>query len=851
MLRAKKTMAIMLYATVISCAFGGLASADSLDKADLLEKQVSRLDEKGRYREAATLAQRALHLREKALGRRHPDTAGSLEILARLQASLGHYAKAETLFKQALDVREKELGPEHPLTAVSLSDLGMFYMPLEKYGKAEPLLKRALEIRVKNLAPEHPDTATSTDNLASLYKSLGDYGKAEPLHLEALRIREKVLGLEHPDTAKSFDKLGQLKVSLSYLGEPEEYFSPEGHEEAMAFYERAKQIREEAKAYYQRALQIREKVFGPEHPETATSLMTLADFHASAYLLPEWVDFQPHYERALRIREKALGPEHPKTAEALTRLAGVYFWRGRNTKARILYQRALRIREKALGPEHPDTAMTLRRLGELHRDLGSVEQMKLRSKDGFQPFKTYCSLGNYVKAEAFSKRALRMLEKTLGPEHSRTRVAVHELGWLYFQCGDYGKSEPFFLRSLQISERVHGPDHPDTKSSFKALAELYRDLGYYRPIPPWLDRSVQTKTNAHKGSLPKMALTARTLGPLDDLAAMYYSLGDCVKAEPLFERRLRFAEKGLGPDYQETIHSRNHLAMVHYCLGDYGKAEALLLKSLEFETALDFEPWNGAMCLNNLGVLYRSIGDHSRAEPLLERALRIYEGSFKKPESVDALTVRINLAVLYSALRDYGKAEELLKEALQTAQKVLGPDHLHKKVCLNNLAVLHLQQGRVEMAMKIFQETGAASGLGACHLARGEYGKAGEYFQRAHRSDTSRGEKNMVVGDLIGLAAAAEGLKDCRKAREYYGRAIEMLESQKAALGNDAWEGFLRERSGMFYRRDAYEGFMRVSLKATGRGHQTGSAVRSADRGTSVSPPGPRSPSRHRAPGTC
>ena len=81
---------------------------------------------------------------------------------------MGDYAKAEPLYQRALKIREKALGPEHPNTATSLDNLAELYQNgrLRQGGTA---LQRALKIREKALGPEHPDTAPSLNNLAGLY----------------------------------------------------------------------------------------------------------------------------------------------------------------------------------------------------------------------------------------------------------------------------------------------------------------------------------------------------------------------------------------------------------------------------------------------------------------------------------------------------------------------------------------------------------------------------------------------------------------------------------------------------------------------------------------------------------
>jgi tetratricopeptide (TPR) repeat protein len=164
----------------------------------------------GRYAEARPLLERALAVREKVLGPKHPDTATSLNNLAASLSDQGDYAGARTLHERALANQEEVLGREHPNTAISLSNLAVVLQAHGDYAGARPLLERALAIREKVLGPEHPDTALTLNNLSTLLHDQGDLAAARLFQERALAIREKGLGPEHPDTAQSLNNLALL-----------------------------------------------------------------------------------------------------------------------------------------------------------------------------------------------------------------------------------------------------------------------------------------------------------------------------------------------------------------------------------------------------------------------------------------------------------------------------------------------------------------------------------------------------------------------------------------------------------------------------------------------------------------
>jgi tetratricopeptide (TPR) repeat protein len=223
--------------------------AANATRAGLLNRAAEYFHGRAAYSEARPLYERALAIREKALGPEHPNTAASLNNLASLLKDQGDFTGAGPLHELALAIYEKALGPEHSSTATSLNNLALLLQAQGDLARARPLFERALAIYEKARGPGHPDTATSLINLAYLLQAQGDLAGAGPLYDRALAIREKTLGPEHPDTARSLNSLALL---LQAQGDPAG-----------------------ARPLFERALAIIEKAIGPEHPDTATVLNNL------------------------------------------------------------------------------------------------------------------------------------------------------------------------------------------------------------------------------------------------------------------------------------------------------------------------------------------------------------------------------------------------------------------------------------------------------------------------------------------------------------------------------------------------------------------------------------------------
>ncbi|CAE7529540.1 unnamed protein product [Symbiodinium natans] len=104
-------------------------------------------------------------------------------------------------------------------------------------------------------------------------------------------------------------------------------------------------------------------------------------------------DALSQHKEALELRKDIVGKEHPGVAECLNNLGNHYFARGAYQKAAEHFEQALVILTSAC-PDTPFVALTLYNLGLCRAHLG-------------QP------------AEAALKRALRIAERLLGPNHQQ------------------------------------------------------------------------------------------------------------------------------------------------------------------------------------------------------------------------------------------------------------------------------------------------------------------------------------------------------------------------------------------------------------------------------------------------
>src|ERR1035441_542150 len=87
-----------------------------------------------------------------------------------------------------------------------------------------------------------------------------------------------------------------------------------------------------------------------------------------------------------------------------------------------------------------------------------------------------CSTADYSGAEPLLRRALKINETVLGPDHPTTATILNDLAELLRAKADYSGAEPLYRRALEINEKALGPDNPSTAipARFRAGTERGR-----------------------------------------------------------------------------------------------------------------------------------------------------------------------------------------------------------------------------------------------------------------------------------------------------------------------------------------------------------------------------------------
>ncbi len=301
-LKTWKACELLLPHALVALRYLPEAKDMALRRAELLHA-VGKYDKyQGRYNVAYLRFKEVFQVREKLLGKEHPNTLGSMNSLALVLQNQGEYKEAEQIHRQTLKLRERLLGKEHPDTLVSINNLALVLQYQGNYEEAEQMHRQTLSLTEAVLGKEHPVTLISMSNLAAVLQHQGKYEEAEKIFRQVISQREKVLGKEHPNT------LGSINNIATVLGDQGKY--------------------EEAEKIFRQVLSQRE-VSGKEHPDTLGSMNNLAVVLRKQ---GKYEEAEKIFRQVLSLRGKVLAKEHLDTLSSMKDLELLLKKKGENAE---------------------------------------------------------------------------------------------------------------------------------------------------------------------------------------------------------------------------------------------------------------------------------------------------------------------------------------------------------------------------------------------------------------------------------------------------------------------------------------------------------------------------------------
>ena len=414
------------------------------------------------------------------------------------------------------------------------------------------------------------------------------------------------------------------------------------------------------------AFEKRRGIWGPEHPEVASSQTHLGEI---LRLKSDFEEAERQLRGALETRRRIFGDVSAEVADTLSRLVELLSDKGEYAAAEPLVREALSIRRQLYGNTHPDIAKSIEDLGTNYYQRGEYEQAVeyLREALAMQRelHKTphpaliqalgnlgwaYMGLSKFEEAEPLCRLALAMARQVYGDVHPETAAILNNLAFVLQVRGDLQEADAAFRETLVINRKLLGESHPTIALTLSNIGFVAIALGNQDEGVDLLRQSLDMTRRVNGPEHPDVGARAATL------AYWLVEMGKLEEAEPLVEEALSVRRAALGaehPAYANTLTVKANLRLGQRRFGEARdlavEGQRLLLISLPEDS------WQVAAAKNTEGAARAAMGDYAAAERLL---LDSQAGLAESPIPHMQESGRSRLADLYLA---WGKPGEAYK----------------------------------------------------------------------------------------------------------------------------------------------------------------------------------------------
>jgi CHAT domain-containing protein/Tfp pilus assembly protein PilF len=475
----------------------------------------------------------------------------------------GKFAEAIEPAKKALDLSQTLHGEQSIKTAIATHNLGFLLKRIERTDEARDYLERAWRIYDSQLPAVHEDVRNIVGELGLIYQAQGRSGEVVRIYTSLIERAEREGYGSHIGTAHHHNNLAFVLRGLKQFDESQKHW-----EQAIAIYVQQTLIDAEAyhlavdalldayrrSADFDKALAIGEQALnklGGQDPSkkaiAASIAISLAD---AGHAAGRYAESKSWAGKAIEALEALPESEREGLPEALNSLA-------RAERALANY---------AAAAQHYTRAMTLMEAQGKTANVGILS-------DNLAVL--YSDMGQLDQAEKNHKRALQLLEQSLGRDHRVVGEAAGNFGALLLVAGRYAESEPLLLRSLKIAE-AQSPQDPVTIAIVNDhLAAIYRQTDRWDEAGVRLRQSLALMEQALPEIHPRIATTRTNLGRhLIDTKAY-------KEAETQLKKALAIEEQVYGPDHPAPGVAHGNLGDLYFEMGRRNEAKA------QFKQALD------------------------------------------------------------------------------------------------------------------------------------------------------------------------------------------------------------------------------------------------------------------------
>ncbi|CAP65189.1 uncharacterized protein PODANS_5_7560 [Podospora anserina S mat+] len=388
------------------------------------------------------------------------------------------------------------------------------------------------------------------------------------------------------------------------------------------------------------------------------ALCALSNLHHNA-----WPLSRKQFEQSKPLYEKYLGQDHKRTILLLHKLALATRHDGDMSRAEAYCRQALKLYEQKLGPTDSKTLNVL-------NDLASTIERAGRLKE----------------AESMFRKLYEQEEKASGMQGPRTMAAAHNLALCLHNQGRLREAESIYREAIKASEIHLGRDDPGTLKTLSNYAVTLDHDGKF-------DEAQKTYNLIRNSFIQVMGLDHHlTLRLRGNMAGVLRQQGKFDQAESVMRDCLDTVEQTFGPESFETITDLYEMGEIWQAKGEVERARNAFEKTMSHLSGDMLDHPVVFRFIDSWGAAEREMGHLDVAREKSLDAYNRFERLLGWDDPYTLMAANDHAEVLHAEGK-HNEAQDLLARCLDSFAQLLGKEHPHYAMVLNNL-------GRVAWARK-------------------------------------------------------------------------------------------------------------------------------------------------------
>ncbi|MBT7443266.1 MAG: tetratricopeptide repeat protein [Methylococcales bacterium] len=466
-----------------------------------------------------------------------------------------------------------------------------------------------------------------------------------------------------------------------------------------------------------KALKYAEKNLGKEHPDTISTLTTIAYLYQAKGDLSS---AEKYFSQSYIGTKKLLGESNDETLLMLEWLIKTLFNQQKYDEVTPLYRQWISVTQKERNPLTLDIltaedflphfySKDIHSFGVKLLKKGITASTTLHGKLGLQTLQlnyqladTYLSHGQQDDlAQAIFEPLLTQFRDTQGARNEYVIAILYRLAVIHKNRQQYPHSESYYLKALALSLQLYGEESLGFTDLMANFAIMYDRANKPQEAAAFY-KQLLSIYEQHADNLA--ARTTQKFQIMVFLATLYQSQHYFHLAVSLLEPALPASQQKLGKDNQTTLRISNLLVSSYARLNQYKQAVTIGVQTLALNLSVFGDRHIESINLQaNLGAAYLFLGQLDEAESLLTNAWGLKKETLGE-DHPETLASANDLALLYQEQGRYLLAVSMFKEVITRKQTALGKLSPRLIPSLSNLAGLYALQGQQELALKTYQQ---------------------------------------------------------------------------------------------------------------------------------------------------